>query len=242
MEIFVGTAGWSNPIWNPNGLAWYQKQSRLNALELTMSFFQLPTKTQIAQWAIEGDSLAWSVKVNRAVTHLFRFNQTAHEHFKQFRDLFAPLDHLISHYVFQLPPNAHPSMRDDIEVFLRATNLHTRIALEWRNPKWFTKENIAWAQKLGITLVSADAPTVPRDIMSLNDTVFLRLHGRSDWFIHHYSRKELGHIAQEVRNTGCKKLYAFLDNESSQLKNARALFSILKEGNALAHDAAGGSS
>lgn len=232
MEIFVGTSGWSNPIWNPNGLDWYQKHSGLNCVELSMSFFQLPTKMQIDDWAKGGSNLAWSVKVNRSVTHLFRFNQIAKDHFLRFRELFLPLDHLISFYVFQLPPNAHPSMRSELETFLLETGLTSRIALEWRNHKWFNQEHIDWANRLGITLVSADSPAVPRDIMAVNHNVYLRLHGRSDWFLHHYSRKELAHIANEIRATKCKRLFAYLDNEGSQLKNARAFLAILKDSEA----------
>lgn len=229
MKILVGTSGWSNPIWNPNGLPWYQKHSRLNAIELSMSFFQLPTKNQIKEWAFESGDLTWAVKVNRSVTHLFRFNRLALERFFEFKELFQPIDGRISHYLFQLPPNAHPSMRDDIADFFHKTGLKSRFALEWRNPKWFSKEHILWATELGITVVSADSPQVPREIMCTNDTVYLRLYGRSDWFEHHYSRKELAHIAGLVQKTGCKRVIAFLNNDSSQLKNARALFSILKE-------------
>lgn len=233
MEIFVGTSGWSNPTWNPNGLTWYQKHARLNAIELHMSFFQLPTKAQIEQWTEEGHGLSWAVKVNRSVTHFFRFNQIARDHFLRFRDLFQPLDPLISHYLFQLPPNAHPSIRNEIEAFYLESGLKARFALEWRNPKWFTKDNVEWAKHLGMTVVSADSPSIPRDIMCVNDAVYLRLHGRSDWFLHHYSRKELAHIAKEVIKTGAKRVYAFLDNEGSQLKNARVFLNTLKEMNAI---------
>lgn len=229
MEIFVGTSGWSNPLWNPDGLEWYQKHSHLNAIELTMPFFHLPTPAQITSFVHEGSSLSWSVKVNRAVTHLFRFNSIAREHYWKFRELFAPLDPHISHYLFQLPPTTHPSQRDDLEDFFHETGLQSRFALEWRNPKWFVKEHIEWAEKLGITLVSADSPTIPRDIINVCDTVYLRLHGRSDWFVHHYSRKELSHIAKTIIDSRCKKLYTFLDNDVSQLRNARAFFNIIKE-------------
>jgi len=232
MEVFTGTSGWSNPIWNPNGLSWYQQHSRLNAVELNMSFYQLPEKSQIEDWAREGNALLWSVKVNRSVTHLFRFNSLAREKFVKFRMLFAPLDEKIATYVFQLPPNAHPAIRNDIEEFFHFTNLGKRFALEWRNPKWFVKEHLDWARELGITVVSADCPAVPRDIMAVNDTVYLRLHGRSDWFLHHYSRKELSHIATSVINTGCKRAMVFLDNDSMQLKNARMFSSIINELNA----------
>lgn len=229
MDILVGTSGWSNPIWNPNGLSWYERHSRLNAIELTMSFYHLPTKEQIALWADEGKNLAWAVKVNRAVTHFFRFNDMALEKFHEFKELFLPLDERISYYLFRLPPNAHPAIRSDIESFYRKVELGPRFALEWRNQKWFTKAHVDWAKELGITIVSADSPSIPRDIMCTAGTVYLRLHGRSDWFEHHYTRKELAHIAIAVLATGCNRVIAFLDNESSQLKNARAFLTIFKE-------------
>lgn len=228
MEILVGTTGWSNPTWNPNGLLWYQKHSRLNAIELSMPFYQLPHKDQVKAWALESKHLTWCVKVNRSITHFFRFNDAAWEQFLRFRELFSPLDSSIAHYLFQLPPNAHPSSREVVEDFFHKTQLGPRFALEWRNPKWFMDEHIEWAKRLNMTVVSADSPTVPRDVINTNGTVYLRLHGRSDWFEHHYSRKELGAIVDEVRKTGCKKVIAFLNNESSQLKNARALFNIFK--------------
>lgn len=229
MDILVGTSGWSNPIWNPSGLSWYEKRSGLNAIELTMPFYQLPTKEQIELWTKEGAHLSWSVKVNRAVTHFFRFNHIALEKFYQFKELFLPLDKLISHYLFQLPPNAHPSMRKDIENFFYKVDLKERFALEWRNSKWFTKEHIEWASELGITVVSADSPLVPRDIICTNGTVYLRLHGRSDWFEHHYSRRELSHIAKLIEEIDCKRVVGILNNESSQLKNAKAFYAILLE-------------
>lgn len=228
MQILVGTSGWSNPIWNPKGLFWYKEHSGLNAIELKMSFYQLPTKGQIAEWVEESRGLSWSVKVNRSVTHFFRFNQMALEKFHEFTTLFSALDDQITHYLFQLPPNAHPTMRKDIEEFFKKTNLGPRFALEWRNTKWFAEEHVDWATELGITIVSADSPSIPRDIICTNGTVYLRLHGRSDWFEHHYSRRELSHIVDLVKKTHCDRVIAILNNDSSELKDAKALASIFK--------------
>ncbi|USN50425.1 MAG: DUF72 domain-containing protein [Myxococcales bacterium] len=229
MEILVGTSGWSNPIWNPSGLSWYVDNSKLNAVELNMSFYQLPKKEQILSWAQEGNSLVWTVKMNRSVTHFFRFNEMAFEKFLEFQELFKPLDKQIEYYLFQLPPNAHPAMRDDIEKFFHQSQLGPRFALEWRNPHWYTKEHIQWAQSLGITVVSADSAQVPREIINTSGTVYLRLHGRSDWFLHHYSRKELSRITGAVLASGCRRVIAFLNNESLQLKNAQMLYQIFRE-------------
>jgi uncharacterized protein YecE (DUF72 family) len=228
MDILVGTSGWSNPIWNPNGLQWYQKHSGLNVIELNMSFYQLPTHDQIEVWVSESKGFVWAVKVNRSITHFFRFNKLALEKFNEFKALFKQLDSQVSYYLFQLPSHAHPTIRNDIEAFFKKSNLASRFALEWRNPKWFVKEHIDWALSLGITLVSTDSPSIPRDILCTSDTVYLRLHGRSDWFEHHYSRKELAHIAHLVKNTGCKRVIAILDNGSSQLRNAQKLFAIFQ--------------
>lgn len=230
MQVLVGTTGWSNPIWNPGGFTWYKENSGLDAVELNMSFYQLPTKEQIIKWAEKTGDISWSVKVNRSVTHFFRFKGHAYDSWAAFADLFSSLDKHVSHYLFQLPPNAHPNIKNDIEEFFHKTNLGNRFALEWRNQKWFSPEHIKWAKDLGITIVSADSPTVPRDIMCTTDTVYLRLHGRSDWFQHYYSRKELSNIVKRVQATNCKKVVAFLNNEAFQLKNARMLKTIFSSG------------
>lgn len=228
MEILVGTTGWSNHLWNPNGLPWYVEHSGLNAIELNMSFYHLPTAAQVEEWAEHGPCLLWSIKVPRTVTHFFRFNHVAMERFLEFRELFAPLDPHVGYYLFQLPPNAHPTLRDEIEQFFVASKLGSRFALELKNSKWFTESTVAWAKRLGITLVSADAPMVPRDIFCVDKTVYLRLHGRSDWFEHHYSRKELSSIAEKIKNSGAERVVAFLNNQTAQLKNARALRDVLQ--------------
>lgn len=229
MKIYVGTSGWSNPLWNPNGLEWYVKNSGLNAVELTMSFYQLPTKYQIENWVNNGKNLLWSVKVHRSITHFFRFNNLAVEKFSEFLELFSHLDPFIEYYLFQLPPNAHPSIKDDIEKFFNHFANKNKFALEWKNQKWFTNENIQWAKQLGVTIISADAPLVPRDIIYTTKTVYLRLHGRSDWFEHHYTRKELSNISQRVKNSQCERIIAFLNNQNSQLKNAQTLLYTLNQ-------------
>lgn len=229
MQIYVGTSGWSNPLWNPNGLEWYVKNSGLNAIELTMSFYHLPNRYQIEDWATQGKSLLWTIKVHRSITHFFRFNSLALEKFNEFLELFSDLDPFTEYYLFQLPPTAHPTMKNDIEKFFNNFSNKNKFALEWKNQKWFNQEHIKWAKDLGITIISADEPCVPRDVVTTTNTVYLRLHGRSDWFEHHYTRKELGNIALRVKNSNCDRIIAFLNNQNSQLKNAQTLLYTFKE-------------
>ena len=103
MREYVGTLGWMYS-WNEGGsLDWYVRESGLNAIELNASFYKYPSPNQVKAWAEKGKSLKWVVKVNRAITHLYKLNKNSHKPFERFMKLFNPLDNNISFYLFQLP-------------------------------------------------------------------------------------------------------------------------------------------
>ncbi|MEO0119416.1 MAG: DUF72 domain-containing protein, partial [candidate division WOR-3 bacterium] len=69
MEIYVGTSGWYYD-WNLEGtFDWYLKNSKLNAVELNVSFYRFPFPNQVKSWANKGKSLRWAIKVSRIITH-----------------------------------------------------------------------------------------------------------------------------------------------------------------------------
>jgi len=228
MEVFVGTCGWLYD-WNPQGtFDWYVKFSRLNAVELNASFYRFPFPGQINSWARKGSSLKWSVKVNRFITHVYKFGGKSYSTWCKFRKLFSKLDPYIHFYLFQLPPSFTDAMRERVEEFYLKTKLGKRFALEPRNRTWFKKENIKWAKKLNITWVSIDAPELSREIYRTTDAVYLRLHGRSAWYAHDYTDGELKEIAEKIVNAKPKRCYAFFNNDHAMLSNARRLFEMLK--------------
>ncbi len=79
MECFVGTSGWFYS-WNADGgFDWFAKFSGLNAVELNMSFYRFPFPSMIRSWAFKGKALRWAIKVNRLITHTFKFGQRAYD-------------------------------------------------------------------------------------------------------------------------------------------------------------------
>lgn len=161
MEIYVGTSGWMYG-WNEGGsLDWYTRNSGLNAVELNASFYRSPFPNAINSWRAKGEGLRWAIKVNRLITHTFKFNERALDGWRRFRDLFKPMDHIIDFYLFQLPPSTKTSSIPKIEAFISRTELDWRFALEPRNITWFNDNVIEWASRLGITLVSVDCPRPP---------------------------------------------------------------------------------
>lgn len=226
VRIFVGTSGWYYD-WNKEGsLDWYLENSKLNAIELNASFYRFPFPNQVKSWAKKGTNLRWVIKVNRLITHQFKFSKRALNTWLKFSELFSIMDEFIDYFLFQLPPNFTPNARKNIENFIKETD-NKKFALEVRNEKWFNEDALNWAEDLGITWVSIDAPEFSRDIYKTTDTVYLRMHGRTAWYSHNYTDRELKEIAHRIVIRKPRRVYVFFNNDHNMLKNAQTMFKIL---------------
>ncbi len=229
MQIFVGTSGWRYS-WNlGNSLDWYIKNSNLNAVELNASFYRFPFPSQVKGWAKSCNQLRWAVKVNRRITHLLKFNDESFTVWSDFKKLFEPLDACVDFYLFQLPPSLKIDFMDKIKNFAIFTNLGPRFALEPRNDSWFVEETFSWAKTLGITIVSVDAPNLPRTIFNVNGIVYLRMHGRESWYSYDYKENELQEVASKILESQPEKVYVFFNNDHAMLKNAQEMLLILNK-------------
>lgn len=228
-EVFVGTSGWLYS-WNLNGsFDWFVRFSGLNAVELNMSFYRFPSPSMVRSWAVKGRGLRWAVKVNRLVTHTFRFGERAFELWERFHKLFSPLEPNIDFYLFQLPPSLTPKAAGKIGEFVTRTNLEERFALEVRNIKWFESAYVEWASRLGVTWVSVDSPDFPLDVFNTNGVVYERMHGRTAWYSHYYTVGELRDVAERILAAKPEKVYVFFNNNHAMLENARRMQKILTE-------------
>ena len=228
MDFFVGTSGWYYSWNEERSLDWFVANSGLNTVELNMSFYRFPYGNMVKSWVRKGKALRWAVKVNRLITHRFKFNEKAFPTWQKFRDLFSALDANVDFYLFQLHPKITPESAVAIEKFAKETGLQKRFALEVRNQEWFKAEWVSWASKLGITWVSVDSPDFPLDAYNTNDLVYQRMHGRTAWYSHHYSDRELQEVAEKITNVNPEKAYVFFNNDSAMLENARKMLDIFK--------------
>ncbi len=231
MKVFVGTSGWMYS-WNPDGLEWYLKNSGLNAVELNMSFYRFPFKNQVKGWAkkMKVKKIRWAVKVNRLITHFFKFSERALEAWKRFRETFYPLEEYIDFYLFQLPPKMGIKYKKRIEWFFEETELGERFALEPRNMEWFGIDLEAWSEEMGMTVVSVDAPDLPREVFSSNGMIYIRMHGRTGWYTHLYTKEELREVWKKIEEKNPRKVYIFFNNDHAMLENAREMLRIASFG------------
>ncbi len=228
MELFIGTSGWAYR-WNKRGLDWYARESGFNAVELNMSFYRLPQDKLIRSWVYKSSGLRWIVKVNRMITHICKFTGESLNYLDGFLNLFKPLNSLIDFYLFQMPPSLHPDSLNIIEDFFKQTGLTGRVALEARSVEWFKDDYADWAGRQGVVFVSVDSPKIPLKVYKVNGIVYLRMHGRSAWYNHYYSDRELEEAAGRILELKPDKVYVFFNNGDGMLDNGRRMLQILKD-------------
>jgi len=228
MKVFVGTSGWFY-AWNKErSLDWFIKNSGLNAIELNASFYRFPFPNQVRAWAKKGKNLRWAIKVNRLVTHQYKFNNEALKTWKKFARLFEPLDKFIDFYLFQLPPS-FVDLKKTLS-FAEKTKLGKRFALEPRNEKLIESLTEKEIEKINkkITLVSIDSPDFQK--IFPGEIIYLRMHGRSSWYSHNYNKNELKEICERIKKVKPDKFYVFFNNNHDMLNNARVMLKLLKRG------------
>jgi len=233
VEFFVGTSGWYYYL-NPDGnFDWFVKNSGLNAIELNASFYRFPFPNMVKSWANKtkkfNPNLRWSIKVNRLITHTFKFNERASQLWKRFENLFKPLSQNIDFYLFQLPPSLTPGFSSKLEDFIIKTGLKEMFALEVRNIEWYERKWVDWASSLGITWVSVDSPDFPLDVFNTNSLVYERMHGRTEWYSHLYSDEELKEVVKKILGVKPKKAYVFFNNDHAMLVNSRRMLGMFEE-------------
>ena len=229
MEICVGTSGWLYD-WNLGGnFDWFVENSGLNAVELNASFYRFPFPNVVRAWARKGKGIRWAIKVNRLITHVFKFSDRGLGTWEKFERLLEPMDELIDFYLFQLPPRYGPKASETLERFIKSVKLGERFALEVRDAKWYDRKWLDWARGLGLTWVSVDCPDFPRDVYNTSGLVYERVHGRSAWYSHDYSKEEIREIAERIVRARPRAAYVFTNTDHFMLPAAREMMKQLTE-------------
>jgi len=220
----VGTSGWYYEWNRDKSLDWFVSNSGLNSVELNASFYRFPFPNQVKSWVKKGKDLTWSVKVNRSVTHNHRFNDKALEIWHNFKELFKPLDKYIDFYLFQAPPR-FKNVEKIIE-FAENADLGERFAFEIRNRELLGNDEKCNELAEKLTLVSVDSPDYQNRIFP-GKLVYLRMHGRQEWYQYDYSEQELTELTTYIKEINPDRIYIYFNNNHNMLNNARRMLEIL---------------
>jgi uncharacterized protein YecE (DUF72 family) len=77
--------------------------------------------------------------------------------------------------------------------------------------------------------VSVDSPDFSLDIFNTSGLVYERMHGRTEWYSHLYTKEELREVADKILGVKPRKAHVFFNNNHAMLVNSRKMLSILEE-------------
>jgi uncharacterized protein YecE (DUF72 family) len=222
--VKIGTSGYSYP-WNkgkPTPFAWYLSQG-FKTVEINASFYRFPSRNWIKAWKIAPKDFDFAIKVNRSITHYSRMKGRASELFCRFRDTLSDIGEKISFWLFQMPGSFQASAEnlESMHDFLSSSQLGNKAVVEFRHLSWWKHQDEV--REDGAVFCSVDAPKLPREMISMNGVLYLRLHGRKTWYSWIYTEEELKEIVVEIRAANAARKYVFLNNDHGMLPNGNFL-------------------
>ena len=221
-RIRVGTSGYSY-FWNeglPTPFQWYCKQG-FETVEINASFYRFPVRSWIKTWKKCPSDFDFSIKVHRSITHYQKLKPNAIKTWRKFKFLFEEMEDRISFWLFQLPPSFAATSENvkRFSTFFSELGLGNSAVVEFRHASWWNKESVC--KDVGATFCSVDAPNLPREIVSMNDALYMRLHGRETWYAYVYSEHELKEIIETIKKHDASKKYIYLNNDHGMLPNGK---------------------
>ncbi|MFW6117630.1 MAG: DUF72 domain-containing protein [Thermoproteota archaeon] len=224
VNIRVGTSGYSYS-WNekePTPFEWYYTQG-FPTVEINASFYRFPMISWINTWKKCPPDFDFTIKVNRSITHYRRLDEDSLGTWEKFKTGFKGIQDKITFWLFQMPPDFTATQQNinRILAFFEELNLGNSAVLEFRHPSWWEKKEVC--REVGATFCSVDAPDIPRDMVNMNRGIYLRMHGREEWYSSIYTDKQLKGIIHKLNKLDAEKKYVYLNNDHGMLPNGKYL-------------------
>jgi uncharacterized protein YecE (DUF72 family) len=214
--VHAGTSGWAYAAWKPafypaktaaaKFLGYYA--SRLNSVEVNMTFRRFPTEKLLQAWlAATPDGFQFSIKAHQKITHVLRLRNAA-EFTGDFVKSLQPLAGAkkLGPVLFQLPP----FLKCDVALlrdFLQVWPKHLRATFEFHHASWFCEETFAALRDANAALCLAESEKLETPEVQTADFLYLRLR-KPD-----YATRTLRRRVQTLAERG--ELYVYLKHEDT---------------------------
>jgi uncharacterized protein YecE (DUF72 family) len=216
MRLLAGTSGFGYKEWKGSFypadlpaarmLGYYA--SRLPAVEINNTFYQMPRRELLEKWAAEvPETFTFALKAPQRITHRKRL-RAAGEDVAYFFAAAAVLGPRLGATLFQLPPH----LRKDLPLlqeFLAALPAEQRAAFEFRHASWFDDEVYDALRSRGVALCLSDVDEEgrPAPLVPTAGWGYLRLR-RPD-----YGDAELSTWAERLRAQPWSDAFVFFKHE-----------------------------
>jgi uncharacterized protein YecE (DUF72 family) len=237
---YIGTSGWNYDHWygifypsdQPKTRKFEYYATQFNTVEVNATFYRTFKESTFKKWynnAPEG--FKYVLKVPRFISHRKNLNDVDQESIDRFVDSARILKEKLGVLLLQLRPGAEYDP-DGLKNLLSKFGSKVRVAVEFRDDKWFTDDVEDLLNESNAVFCDADSPKTSTIGWITSDAAYIRLHGRDEWYDYNYSEKELNEIAELSKNAvskRAKEVYIFFNNDSQGFapKNALRLKDLL---------------
>ena len=232
-RIFTGTAGWSLPLadqerFSSVGTHLARYAETFSGVEINSSFYRPHASKVYSRWAAATPpGFRFSVKLPKAITHEKRLLD-CDELLCAFLDQIQGLGDRLGCILVQLPPSFEfeASLAGAFLEMFRAL-YDGQLAVEPRNPGWFTQEAAALLADCNVARVAADPPRVPAaaEPGGTQELAYFRLHGAPRVYWSRYEEDFLDELASQVvaASRRAKQVWCIFDNTASGSATPNAL-------------------
>jgi uncharacterized protein YecE (DUF72 family) len=183
-----------------------------DTVELNAPFYHWPLRTTVQRWARDAvPGFKYTIKVNRMITHLKRFNKTK-EMVREFSGMADVLGDLMGCFLFQLPPSFRFTTAR-LRGIVSQLDPRLRNAVEFRHSTWSCEEVFRAFEDAGLIFCSVSAPNLPDDLIRTADAIYVRFHGVKQWYRYDYSDAELAPWVKKIRASRAKEVWAYFNND-----------------------------
>lgn len=225
MKTYIGCSGYHYDDWNKKfypedipkdqWLEYYAKH--FNTVEINNTFYKMPTEKVLKEWKNRtSENFKFTVKANRYFTHLkkLKIDKDFRNRLQSFIDIVSQLEDQLGCILWQLPGNLHENI-PKLEEFCNLLSKDICHVIEFRHKSWFNEKVYKVLKENRVSFCILSAPgQLPEEVLATSDTVYLRFHGKNDWYNYNYSEEELKTWQKRILSLdNVNQFYAYFNND-----------------------------
>lgn len=221
--LYIGTSGWQYAHWKgrfyperlpqPDQLAYFA--ARFRTVEVNNTFYNLPEGRVFEQWRRRTpDDFVFALKMSRFLTHVKRLRDPA-EPVQRFMERASNLGPKLGPVLLQLGPG-HTVDAARLDEVLGRFDPSVRVAVELRNPSWFTAEVRQVLERNHAALCLADSPRRTQPSWRTAAWGFVRFHEGSGADAPGYEADALRRWVEMIRQTWGEtaEVFVYFNNDT----------------------------
>ncbi len=206
--------------------------SKLNTVELNVTFYRLLKKEAFERWYKETPpGFTFCLKGSRFISHVKKLKDVELP-LSTFFNATAPLMEKLEVILWQLPPNLKLNMKNLEDFIANLKQYPVRHVFEFRHKSWLTKKVFNLLSASNIAVCMSDWPEFINDLPITANFVYMRRHGERGSYATNYTTEQLKADAKRIKEylKMNKDVYYYFNNDAFAYapKNAQELITILE--------------